>query len=129
MTRFQAIVDSGGVFNELPAEVVDAVFAQYTKPPVLDRISGAFMVDCDTIPPLFGLTIGGETFFLLAQDMIYHNADGSCQSSLVPGIPAEGPVAFTISGPFLSNVVSVFDFGKNEMRFAARADGGGSSRC
>ncbi|KAL6786313.1 aspartic peptidase domain-containing protein [Trichoderma sp. SZMC 28012] len=125
-TRFQAIVDSGGVFNELPAEVVDAVFAQYTKPPVLDPFSGAFMVDCDTIPPLFGLAIGGKTFFLLPEDMIYYNKDGSCQSSLVPGISAEGPVAFTISGPFLNNVVSVFDFGKNEMRFAARADGGGS---
>lgn len=34
--RFPAIADSSGVFNELPAEVVEAAFAQYMKPPVLD---------------------------------------------------------------------------------------------
>ncbi len=111
----------------LPSEVVDQVYAQFTKQPVLDPVSGTYVVDCDTHPPTMGITIGGSTFFLLSDDMIYHNGDGSCQSSLLPGTPEDGVVFFTLAGPFLSNVVSVYDFGNNEMRFAARTDGGGSS--
>ena len=128
-TRFQGIIDSGGVYNVPPEEVVNEIFALYTKPPVLDPATGAYAVDCDTTPALLGVTIGGETFFLTAQDMIIHNLDGSCQSSLLPAGLVGGEVYHALAGRFLTNVVSVFDFGKNEMRFSARADGGGSSKA
>lgn len=70
--------------------------------------------------------IDNQTFFLDGRDLIYQTAAPSteealCVSSLVSSdlaSPAEGVVLNIIGAPFMKNVVSVFDFGVDEMRFA-----------
>ena len=57
------------------------------------------------------------------RDLIVQNADGSCGSSVADAdqIGALASISFPILGtPFLRSVVAVFDFGKDEMRFAER---------
>lgn len=55
--------------------------------------------------------------------MIYRDVSGLYYSSVAP-TGAEGDLALNFIGDaFLRNVVSVFDFGKEEIRFAARTDG------
>jgi hypothetical protein len=124
-TCFQAVVDSGNYFNQLPQEVADHVNAAYNPPATYDAIADSYVVDCDAVPPSFGIAIAGTTFYQQAADMVFQHPDGACVST-IKRQAAQGSIALNFLGDvFLQNVVAVFDFGKNEMRFAPRADGGG----
>jgi hypothetical protein len=125
-TSFHALFDSGVTSVYLPTSIVSAVNALFLPPAIFDSSSGAYVVDCTAIPPQFGLVIDNQTFFLDGRDLIYQTAAPSteealCVSSLVSSdlaSPAEGVVLNIIGAPFMKNVVSVFDFGVDEMRFA-----------
>lgn len=125
-TRFQAVVDSGNYFNQIPQPVAGEILKAYNPPAVLDPETEMYVVDCDAETPALGLTIAGRTFYHLPEDMILKRPDGSCVSTILPPAGGEGDLTLNFLGDaFMNNVVSVFDFGANEMRFAARADGGG----
>ncbi|KAL2010878.1 hypothetical protein VTN00DRAFT_3596 [Thermoascus crustaceus] len=132
-TRFQAVVDSGNAFNVLPPEIVMQVHESFDPPatPTFDPVIGGYGVNCTADPPTLGIQIDGQMFYHRGEDLVIRNPDGTCMSSLLPtggGGPEEGVVALNFLGdPFLRNVVAVFDFGKDEMRFAARDDGGNSA--
>ncbi|KAI0815485.1 acid protease [Xylaria sp. FL0064] len=104
-TSFQAVVDSGKFFNQLPQKIADEVNAAFVPPATYDAVTDIYIVACDAIPPSFGITIAGTTFF--------HTAEGITLNFL--------------GGVWLQNVVAVFDFGKDEMRFAQRAGRGAVS--
>ncbi|KAI8626301.1 acid protease [Xylariaceae sp. FL1651] len=124
-THFQAIVDSGNYFNELPQETADRVNAEFRPPSFYDVATDSYPVACDAVPPPFGVTIAGTTFYQRSADMVFQSPDGTCVST-VKRSSRLGDIALSFLGDvFLHNVVAVFDFGKNEMRFAPRADGGG----
>ncbi|KAH8881338.1 acid protease [Thozetella sp. PMI_491] len=129
-TAFQAIVDTGSMFNNIPSEVFNEIVALVDPAPVLDEGSGAYRVSCNAKVPKLGVTIGDQTFYHLDEDLILFNylGDGGCVLALQPSVAATGLALNFIGDPLLKNVVSVFDFGKNEMRFAARKDGGGTSK-
>lgn len=122
-TNFQAVVDSGNNLNMLPQEIADPVNKAFVPPAVYNKDLGIYVSDCQATPPPFGITLGGRNFSIQAADMISRDsASGICYSTV--SIPAEGSgVALNFLGDaFLRNVVAVFDFGKTEMRFAARGD-------
>ncbi|TPX09845.1 uncharacterized protein E0L32_008867 [Thyridium curvatum] len=126
-TRFQAVVDTGSPFNYLPPEIVDPIHALFSPPATMDAATGVAPTPCDAKVPKLGVTIRGQTFWHLDQDLILQTPDGSCISALKYTAQGYGSGLNFLGDPFLKNVVSVFDFGKDEMRFMARQDGGGVS--
>ena len=120
---FQAVVDSGHNMNLIPATQANAINTAFDPPAILDEETELYMVDCDAKVPKFGITIGSTTFWHEKQDMIYEVRDGTCYSS-VGATGEDGGLALNFLGDaFLKNVVAVFDFGKDEMRFAKRKSG------
>ncbi|KAI9166331.1 putative aspartic-type endopeptidase [Paramyrothecium foliicola] len=122
--EFQAGVISTGPINLVPAEIADSLNSQFDPPAVFDESSQRFIVDCKAKAPVFGVEINGQTFWHEAADLIVPDPwDERCYSGI--NRPAEGYNGTKVNMlgvPFLKNVVSVFDFGKKEMRFAARTN-------
>ncbi|KAK5215869.1 hypothetical protein LTR96_011174 [Exophiala xenobiotica] len=85
-----------------------------------------YAVACNATAPTLGFSIGNQTFFHDGRDLILDAGDGSCVSSLISfaGVSYEGVQLHggIVGASFLKNVVAVFDFGKTEMRFAARTN-------
>jgi hypothetical protein len=132
-TQFLAVVDTGNWFSFLPGDLADIVNSRFDPPGVLDQNSFpiTYQVNCNATAPTFGFTLGNQTFFHNSQDLIIDSGDGTCISALIPfkgvsyaSIIENGAI---IGASFLKNVVAVYDFGNNEMRFAARTDDAGNS--
>ncbi|PWY81544.1 acid protease [Aspergillus sclerotioniger CBS 115572] len=121
-TAFQAFVDTGNEFSYLPAAIVEPVNALFSPPAVYSEDLGVYVVDCDAQAPLFGVAIGNQTFYHNRGDLIYNFGDGTCASTLVASetVALEGIVLNILGVSFLKNVVAVFDFGMNELRFAKK---------
>lgn len=123
-TAFKAVVDSGNFFNQLPQEIADQVNAAFTPPATYDVTTDSYIVGCDAISPPFGLIIAGTTFSQSPDDMIFQFPNGTCVSTIKRSATGEGLALNFLGAAWLQNVIAVFDFGRNEMRFAQRADGG-----
>lgn len=122
-TSYQVFLDSGNYIQYLPAAVAEPINALFDPPAVYKEGYEGYVVDCSAKAPEFGLTIGNQTFFHNGQDLIYQTADGVCITNIMPleKVKLLNQLKFGIIGvPFLKNVVAVFDFGKDEMRFATR---------
>ncbi|KAI9167980.1 putative aspartic-type endopeptidase [Paramyrothecium foliicola] len=122
-TRFQAVVDSGNPMNLFPHEIANSINSQFDPPAIFTQDEEIYTVDCNAKAPALGVTIDGHTFWHQPGDLIAQDhATGLCYSTI--GTSAEGfGVALNFLGDaFMKNVVSVFDFGKEEMRFAARTE-------
>lgn len=119
---FQTFVDSGNYLTFLPSAVVDPINASFDPPATYDPEFEAYIVDCTAKAPEFGLKIGNQTFFHTGSDLIFRTAAGVCMTSLVSSESVSiGDIRLSILGvSFLKSVVAVFDFGRNEMRFAKR---------
>ncbi|KAJ5185536.1 hypothetical protein N7472_010376 [Penicillium cf. griseofulvum] len=121
-TSFQAFVDSGNYISYLPPAIVEPINALFLPPATYDTDLGLCVVDCSAKAPEFGLSLGDQTFYHDGSDLIYRTSDGVCVSNLASSSEVSlGDATLNIIGvPFLKNVVAVFDFGKNEMRFAKK---------
>ncbi|CRG82839.1 hypothetical protein PISL3812_00185 [Talaromyces islandicus] len=127
-TAFQAVVDSGQPLNLLPPEIIDEVHALFDPPVYYDATSRVYVASCDSKPPRLGIQLAGRVFWHKPEDLIMSVGDGSCSSALYPTGSSSLGVSFNFLGDaFLRNVLAVFDFGNDEMRFASRSDGGGVS--
>ncbi|KAH7347967.1 aspartic peptidase domain-containing protein, partial [Pyrenochaeta sp. MPI-SDFR-AT-0127] len=122
-TKFQAVVDTGNHMNLFPVAIAEAINNAFDPPGVFDEESHIYIVDCNATTPKLGVLLDGHTFWHQHQDdLIYRDTSGSCYSSIAPTAESGGLALNFLGDAFLRNVVSVFDFGKNEMRFAARTD-------
>ena len=131
-TNFLAVVDTGNWFNFHPPELAEKVNQLFDPPGkwVTDADGiPIYMVDCNATAPSFGYKIGGQTFFHNGKDLIINVGEEVCVSSLVSNEDATigGVNGIILGDAFLKNVVAVFDFGKNEMRFAARREETGNT--
>ncbi|KAJ9641322.1 uncharacterized protein PV06_08619 [Exophiala oligosperma] len=132
-TQFLAVVDSGNWFNFLPNNLADLINSRFSPPAVLDPTSypPTYKVACNASAPTLGFSIGNQTFFHDGRDLILDMGGDSCVSSLISfaGVSYEGVQLHggIVGASFLKNVVAVFDFGKTEMRFAARTNSTGIS--
>ncbi|KAK7415435.1 hypothetical protein QQX98_005886 [Neonectria punicea] len=125
-TEFQAVVDSGNPMNLLPLELADEINAEFVPPAIYNEEHGIYVVDCDAETPALGIEIDGHTFYHKPTDMIIQDASGFCYSSVNGPAEGLGITLHFLGDAFLKNVVSVYDFGKDEMRFAARTGGNGT---
>lgn len=111
-----AIVDSGTSLLYAPNDIAEAVAMAFDPPGTYDDNSGAYDVDCDAIPPLFGVDIAKKVFYVNPADLILPNGPGLCVSGVVPNNGGH-----TILGDvWMKNVVAVFDLAAEQMHFAAR---------
>lgn len=122
-TTFNAIVDNGNSVTYLPREVSEAINAQFS--PSAIQTSGSFpswVVDCNATAPSFGVEIGHQFFCHDPRDMIYNMGDGTCTPSIgsAENVSLEGVTLRFLGLGFFKNVLAVFEFKNNEMKFAAR---------
>ncbi|KAG9252439.1 putative aspartic-type endopeptidase [Emericellopsis atlantica] len=122
-TKLQAVVDSGNNMNLVPIEIAESVNGLFEPPATFKQDLDIYVVDCHAKPPSFGVTIDGHTFWHDPEDMISKdNTTGLCYSTLGNSADGLGTQMSFLGDAFMKNVVSVFDFGKTEMRFAARTE-------
>lgn len=123
---FPVIVDSGFVTSPLPPSLVTLFYEAFVDAPQPVEIEGypMFASPCNTaVLPTFGVQIDGQVFEMRRETLLVsrlnttENGTPLCAVGLQPGIEEAGLLGDT----FLSNVVSVFDVGGSEMRFAARS--------
>jgi hypothetical protein len=128
-TAFQACPDTGNNFNAYPQKEAASINAQFSPPAMLipsNQGQDTYSVNCNATAPRHGVTIRNQTFYLDPRDMIIRTDDG-CLSAIAGQIPVEGSAIYFLGDAFFKNVVSVFDFGKNEMRFASRTNDSSAS--
>ncbi|KAJ5733857.1 hypothetical protein N7493_002643 [Penicillium malachiteum] len=126
-SSIQYIVDSGTTLNYYPTSIADEVNAAFDPPAVYSDDEGAYIVDCDATPPAHGITIGGTTFTINPLDMILYagtDDDGNsiCISGIDDGGDDDSEDVFILGDTFQKNVVTVFDVGAVEMKFAPHED-------
>jgi hypothetical protein len=127
-TAFQTVVDSGQPLNLLPPEVLNEIHLLFDPPVYYDADSDVYIASCDSKPARVGFQLGGRVFWHRPEDLVMPVGDGSCMSALYPTSSSSIGVSFNFLGDaFLRNVIAIFDFGNDEMRFASRSDGGGVS--
>lgn len=123
-------MDSGSYCNIFPNAVADAINAQFdTQAGSMGGEAlgqGLYSVLYEATPPLFNITIGNQTF-TQPQDLILDAGVGTCISGIATVGTGAAIEMFFLRHPFFKNVVGVFDFGKDEMRFAQRAQGKSSA--
>jgi aspartyl protease len=116
------IIDSGTTMSYLPAVTVDAMAAAFQPPAT--NIRGMYAVSCSAKAPKFGITFNSSTVYIDGKDLVLNQGlqtGGVCTLG-IQGLKALGAAApFSIlGGPFMKSVVSVFDVGAAEIRFANR---------
>ncbi|KAJ5088737.1 acid protease [Penicillium angulare] len=123
----QYIVDSGTTLNYYPTSIADAVNAAFDPPATYSDDEGAYVVDCNATAPAHGITIGGTTFKINPLDMIlYAGTDDEGNDVCISGIDDGGDDAsedlYILGDTFQKNVVTVFDVGAGELKFAPHED-------
>jgi hypothetical protein len=123
--KIQYIVDSGTTLNYFPTPVANAINAAFNPPAIFSDDYGAYVVDCNATAPSMGINIGGTVFYHNKLDMILlagtdDNGNEICISGVDDGGDDLATDVFILGDTFQKNVVTVFDIGAFEMRFAAR---------
>ncbi|KAF1807976.1 acid protease [Eremomyces bilateralis CBS 781.70] len=118
----QFIVDSGTTLNYLPAYYSEAIAAAYEPPAVYNWLDGLYHVQCNATVPYLAFQIGGQMLQIPPQDMIFQwNGTGTGgQPFCYTGFADASQGINVLGGPFMKNVISVFDIGGARMHFAQR---------
>lgn len=114
---FPMIVDSGTTLIYVPTAFANTINSAFNPPAKYSPEDGVDIVPCNATAPDFGVTIGGTTFDISAEDMIVSfdsNEPGYCMSGVQDG----GGAVNILGDVFLKNVIAVFDVGAGMMRFA-----------
>lgn len=110
------IVDSGTSLCYVPNNVAAGLAAAFSPPATYDPSVASYYVDCDAKVPVFGVSISKKIFWVNSQDMIIALGEGTCVMGVQPNLGGLN----ILGDVFMKNVISVFDIGAEEMRFAAR---------
>jgi hypothetical protein len=129
-THFDAIVDTDSPLNYVPEPIASAVNRKFKPPATKDQQSGLWTVDCEAVPPRFGLIINNTKLMMGLEDMKVKGGaqmlppvrgEGRCLSTIQESNFALLVAGYNIIGsPFMKSYVTVFDIGGAEMRFAKR---------
>lgn len=115
-TGTNMIVDSGTSLIYAPAAVAQAVAALYSPAATFSSSYGVYTVPCGAIPPVFGVVVQRKILYINPVDMVIQAGAGLC----VPGVQGDGGGHTILGDVFMRNVLTVFDVGAAEVRFAAR---------
>jgi hypothetical protein len=123
-----AFLDSGSPLIYVPRDVARKVNTGWKPAAKQDRISSKWIVDCDAVPPNFGIIINGTNLMVDVENMAVKGGIRALPEVKEPGrclsAVQEASVLslglYVLGTPFLKSVVAVFDVGAAEMRFAQR---------
>ncbi|KAF2159236.1 hypothetical protein M409DRAFT_71135 [Zasmidium cellare ATCC 36951] len=110
------IVDSGTSLCYVPDDVAAELADAFDPPATWDASTYAYFVDCDATAPVFGVSIEEKIFFVNAEDIIIQINDNLCVTGIQPNLGGLN----ILGGTFMKNVLTVFDIGAEQLRFAAR---------
>lgn len=118
-TRIPVIVDTGATFTRLPTDMAHLLYSLYSPPAAYYEEAGHWVAPCNATTPTFGVEFAGRVFYMHRQDLL--NEHWGTEDLCLVGIQDAGKDYYVMLGQsWLHNVVSVFDVGQLEMRFAAR---------
>ncbi|KAI0475154.1 acid protease [Xylariaceae sp. FL0804] len=119
-TQFPIIIDSGTTLVYLPTAIAESYYEMFDPPAEYVEDEGAYFASCDADAPAFAVVIGGQAFDISAADLLWQDYaidGGLCLVGIVDGGDEGG---YILGDVFMNNVLSVFDVGASEMRFAQR---------
>lgn len=117
-----AIVDSGTSLTYLPPVIASLVNAAFDPPGVYNALYGLYEVTKDAVPPYVAVVIEGTEFQVSAEGLLPSYGFDDTTGLSFAGIQSNTGIGLTILGDtFLTGVVTVFDIGASQMRFAVRA--------
>lgn len=110
------IIDSGYNGLEIPSGVATLLNNNWSPPGV---VSGStIFLDCGAVlSEMFGIKIGGATYYIDSADLVGQMTNGSCYSLIIAGFPPNG---YSVGDPLLRNTLAVFDWGEMVMSFYPR---------
>jgi Eukaryotic aspartyl protease len=118
----RVLIDSGTTMSYLPSEVVDAMAKAFVPAPI--SMLGNYAVQCNAKAPKFGIVFNGTSIHIDGKDLILNQGfqtGGICMLSVQGSASAGlGKGMSILGGPFMKSVISVFDVGAAEIRFASR---------
>lgn len=76
------------------------------------------MTSCNASVPEFGISIGGQVFMISQADMLLQASVDPATGLCAVGVMDGGMGPYVLGDTFMNNVISVFDIGAGEMRFA-----------
>ncbi|KAK3699771.1 hypothetical protein LTR37_016280 [Vermiconidia calcicola] len=130
---YQAVVDSGNFYFIVPSDLAKGINSAFSPPAIYEPdgpLGPLYSVQCNATPPTdVGFQLGGRMLSIDSSDLIYRDWSGKCYSTVAPTVPLAGIELFFLGDYFLRNVVAVFDFGSDEMRFAARINDSSTFRA
>ena len=99
--------------------------AAFVPPAVYSENDGAYIVSCKAKAPSLAIQINGTKFGINPLDMILlagtdANGNDICISGINDGGADPTSDVYILGDTFQKNVISVFDVGAAEMRFAGR---------
>ncbi|KAK3705699.1 hypothetical protein LTR37_013142 [Vermiconidia calcicola] len=110
------IIDSGTSLVYAPNAVADGVAAAFNPPAEYNEEYDAYFVDCNAQAPVFGISIGKKIFYVNEADLIVPASNTLC----ITGVQRKNNGLAILGDVWMKNVISVFDLGAAQMRFAAR---------
>lgn len=139
-TQFPVIVDSGTTLLYLPTgkatlsplrwntnknshryliDLYDDIAALYDPPAVYIEDEGASFAPCNASVPYVGVKIGGTVFNISDADLLMQEIVDPTTGYCLIGPQDGGSGPYILGDTFMNNVISVFDIGASEIRFAA----------
>lgn len=110
------IVDSGTSLCYVPDAIAADIAAAFSPPAEYDESVSSYYVDCEARVPIFGVSIARKIFYVNSADLIVALGENTCVMGIQPSLGGLN----ILGAAFMKNVISVFDIGAEEMRFAAR---------
>lgn len=95
------------------------ILALYDPPAIYIDDEGAAFAPCDASVPVLGAQINGTVFYISEDDLLMQEYVDPETGYCLIGPQDGGSGPYILGDTFLNNVVSVFDVGASEVRFAA----------
>lgn len=92
--------------------------ALYNPPAFFSEALSSAVTSCNSSVPEFGIRIGGQVFTISQADMLLQASADPATGLCAVGIMDGGMGPYVLGDTFMNNVISVFDIGAAEMRFA-----------
>ncbi|KKA27648.1 hypothetical protein TD95_001230 [Thielaviopsis punctulata] len=120
------IVDSGTTLNYVPTPVATQINAAFSPAATYNSTVGGYVVQCSATAPKVGTKISGQVLYLDPLDLMLPlgetvNGEEMCLTGIVDGGALSDDELYILGDVFLKSLVAVYDVGKSQMAFAARA--------
>jgi len=101
--------------------MVKPIFQMFDPPAKWHGSGAGNFAPCNATLPKVGVRFGTETYYFSSKDLLKQNVrDVETGTLCLVGLYDAEVGPYILGMSFLNNVVSVFDIGNNEVRFAAR---------